>query len=66
MAYMCCKYIGRECFACGDCQPEYEYICPVCGEEAEKAYVSKTDYEILGCDNCITEKEAYEVLNAKN
>lgn len=35
--------------------------CPVCGEECEKYYVQ--DFEILGCEHCITQEYAdeYEV-----
>lgn len=32
--------------------------CPVCGEECEQMY--KRGNEILGCDNCIVEVNAWE------
>ena len=30
MAYMCKRFYGRECDACGDCRPNQKYYCPVC------------------------------------
>ena len=62
MAYMCIKHHNRECFACGNCQDVREYECPECGKVAETLYTSNVNDEILGCDNCITVKDAYEVL----
>lgn len=38
-------------------EPDYP-ICPVCGEECERIY--KNGNEILGCDNCIVEVNAWE------
>lgn len=34
--------------------------CPVCGEECNTYYVSRSGREILGCDCCITEESAWE------
>ena len=33
-------------------------ICPVCGAECEIVY--KDGHEIIGCNECITEEDAYE------
>ena len=62
MGYMCIRNHSRECFACGGCQSDCEYICPECGKVAETIYTSNVNNEILGCDNCITVKDAYEVM----
>lgn len=36
-------------------------ICPVCGEECRRVFVSIFDAsEVIGCDNCISEGDAYE------
>lgn len=35
--------------------------CPVCGAECEKVFVDAWG-NILGCDNCVEEKDAEEVL----
>jgi hypothetical protein len=32
--------------------------CPVCGSECETVY--KKDFEIIGCDNCIRARDAWE------
>lgn len=37
---------------------ELSCICPVCGAEAEEFLLS--DGEIVGCNDCITKKDAYE------
>lgn len=34
-------------------------VCPICGEECEIYYISKIN-EFLGCDNCISEENAWE------
>lgn len=34
-------------------------ICPVCGDECE-TYYRRQGNEILGCENCIVEVNAYE------
>lgn len=62
MGYRCVRNHSRECFACGDCQSDCEYICPECGKVAETIYTSNVNNETLGCDNCITVKDAYEVM----
>ncbi len=43
-----------------DGKPERFPLCPVCGQECETAYVSRTDGEPLGCENCLTEQDAWE------
>ena len=64
MAYNCIKYSNkRECDGCGDCQPEEkEYYCPVCGELVEDRVYVSTDGDILGCENCVKEKDPREML----
>lgn len=39
--------------------PEYP-ICPVCGDECETIY-RNSDYEIVGCDECVKTYDAWEV-----
>ena len=36
-------------------------ICPECGEECEKIYRS-VNGEVIGCENCIREQDAWEYL----
>lgn len=36
-------------------------ICPCCGEEAEKFFFYNGGTDILGCDNCIDIRDAWEV-----
>lgn len=47
----------------GTLHPEEEElpapICPICGKEAEE-YFFDCDYEIFGCDKCVTSKDAWE------
>lgn len=39
-------------------EPEYPH-CPVCGmEEIGEVYVRDSDHGILGCDGCVTTKDA--------
>lgn len=40
-------------------EPEYP-ICPMCGRECEDIFFS-ADAEILGCDECVTSKTAWDV-----
>lgn len=37
-----------------------EPVCPECGRVCE--YLYKRDYEILGCEHCIKEVDAFEEL----
>ncbi len=61
MAMICIH--GGECTGCMGCQEEKEYYCPICGEQVfETLYVSN-DGDIVGCENCVTTKEPYEVMN---
>lgn len=60
MSYPCIKGSG-ECNGCMGCKEEKEYYCPVCGDKVyEELYVSN-DGEIVGCENCISTKEPWEV-----
>ena len=36
-------------------------VCPVCGKECDTVYMDMED-EVVGCDRCITLKDAYESL----
>lgn len=38
--------------------PDYP-CCPICGQECETIY--KIDNEIVGCDQCMTTRNAWEV-----
>ena len=38
--------------------PDYP-CCPICGQECEAIY--KIDNEIVGCDQCMTTRNAWEV-----
>lgn len=38
--------------------PDYP-CCPICGKECETIY--KIDNEIVGCDQCMTTRNAWEV-----
>lgn len=62
---MHCVYGGRECDGCMRCQPEEKiYYCPICGGELGGGddIILNNEGEIVGCENCIRRKEAYEVL----
>ena len=62
MAYQCILY-GGECDGCGRCQEEEKkYYCPVCGEEVDSVYVDN-EGDILGCENCVSIRDAGEVLD---
>ncbi len=55
MAMICIH--GGECTGCMSCQEEEKHYCPICGEEVcESVYVSN-DNEIVGCENCISERD---------
>ena len=34
--------------------------CPVCGSECEHVYLESFTDNILGCENCISEEDAWE------
>ena len=36
-------------------------ICPICGEECEEIFYDK-NHEVCGCENCVTSRDAWEVL----
>ena len=40
-------------------EPAYP-ICPMCSEETDTFYVS-ADNEIVGCDNCVGVRDAWEM-----
>ena len=61
MAYQCILY-GGECSGCGGCREDTQYYCPICGEEVDAVYVS-ADGDVVGCDNCVSYKDAWEVLD---
>jgi hypothetical protein len=39
-------------------EPDYP-CCPICGQKCETIY--KIDNEIVGCDQCMTTRNAWEV-----
>lgn len=61
---MVCVTGGRECDGCGRCFPEArEHECPACGAtlgETDSVFV--IGGEIVGCEYCVREKQAYEVF----
>ena len=43
--------------------PVYDYkipCCPLCGEECETIFFDRFG-DLVGCDNCITTKDAWDV-----
>lgn len=66
MGYACIRNYNKDCDGCGCCQSDRECECPECGKVAETLYISNVNDEILGCENCIIEKDAYEVLYEEN
>ena len=38
--------------------------CPICGAETDTVYVQKGTYDIVGCDECLQSKDAWDVLMA--
>lgn len=40
--------------------PHYPY-CPICGEACDRVYKNENG-DIVGCDECLTELDAWEVL----
>ena len=61
MSYHCIRGSG-ECNGCMECKDEPdEYYCPVCGEQVfETVYISNNN-EVIGCENCVSTKEPWEV-----
>lgn len=37
-------------------------VCPICGEECDTLYRA-AEGEVVGCDQCITAIDAWEVMN---
>lgn len=62
MAYNCVKFSGKECDGCGCCHPDDEYYCPVCGEWVEDVVYVDNNNEVIGCENCVTERKPREML----
>ena len=52
---------ARECDGCMKCQEEKRHFCPKCGEEVFDTLYTLDDGTVVGCENCITTKEPYEV-----
>ncbi len=44
-----------------DCCIDYEFVdgetCPECGKECEKKYFFRKSKDVIGCDNCIEERD---------
>ena len=57
---MICRSGCRECDGCMSCQDEMP-ICPVCDNETDAYYFDKYN-EIIGCDECVEKKDAWEVV----
>lgn len=44
------------------CRKKEEYpICPICGEICDTVFCDRTG-ELIGCDECVSEKDAWEEL----
>ncbi|MBP5727105.1 MAG: hypothetical protein J6Y48_08550 [Clostridia bacterium] len=37
-----------------------EIECPCCGKLCKKIYTEASDWEAIGCENCIKERESWE------
>ena len=37
-------------------------VCPICEEQCEELYYDRAG-ELVGCNNCITARDAFEVLD---
>ena len=57
-----CKKVNRECFGCGDCQPD-NYVCPVCGDEPTDSVFVDNNGNVVGCSECCHIKEPWEMLD---
>lgn len=55
-------YALRTGYPCG--KKEQYPVCPVCGQICTSVYTrcGNASCEIVGCDECLTEKDAWEVL----
>jgi len=38
-------------------------ICPICGEEADTFHINEVTNELVGCDNCMSRHDAWEVVH---
>ena len=41
-------------------EPEYPH-CPICGAECDTIYIRNEDYEVIGCSECLSSRDAWEV-----
>ena len=41
-------------------------ICPICWQECEKIYRFRDSGDVVGCDECIDEIDAWDYLDAEN
>lgn len=57
-----CKIGVGECDGCMACQPEPKYYCPVCGDRVYESVFVDDGGDVIGCENCVKEKEPHEVL----
>ena len=63
MSYQCIRG-GGECSGCMECKGEaQEYYCPICGELVEEIVYVDADGDVIGCENCISPKEPWEVMD---
>ena len=44
-----------------DPEPERYPICPLCDEECETLFVAD-DGEVIGCENCVNQRDSWEVM----
>ena len=60
---MTCVTGGSECDGCMTCRGEEKRaVCPRCGNEVpDKLYYSNYIDKVVGCDDCISVEEIWEV-----
>jgi len=54
----CCRQLPHlaSCPYASELETQY---CPICGEEAEDFYYNTKTREVIGCDHCVSIKEAW-------
>ena len=63
--YMYVTKYGCDIAGCEECIIDVDVdgeICPKCEKEADVHYKDGSDFEILGCNNCLRKRPAHEVV----
>lgn len=64
MAYLCILNPNKECDGCMECDKgDQHYYCSICGEEVTETVYISTNGDILGCENCVEQKEPCDVYD---